>query len=365
MLFKVEHLSKEYEAATPLKDVNCEINEGEVITIIGPSGTGKSTLARCLNLLEEPTSGKIYYKGEDILSENFNRDAFREKVGMVFQSFNLFQNLTIVENIMLAPCNLLKMDRQVAYDKAIELLKSVGLADKAYAYPSELSGGQQQRIAIVRAVAMNPEVILFDEPTSALDPTMIGEVLLVINNLKKKGMTMVIVTHEMNFAKDISDRVFFMCDGLVYEEGTPDQIFNNPQKEKTRQFINKLKVFTWQFYKNSFDFYAMNNEIINYCQNHLISKELTNRILAVSEELGVQTVLPLLKDDSNATLTLEFSDSNGNVVDFCIKYSGEKVDPTSSNDLAFTIAKHLSEPISYTYDEEAKENILTARINIK
>lgn len=364
MLFKVEHLRKEYENATPLKDVNCEINEGEVITVIGPSGTGKSTLANCLNLLEEPTAGKIYYKGIDILSKDFDRDKFRQKVGMVFQSFNLFQNLTIVENIMLGPVNLLKMDKQVAYDKAIELLKSVGLKDKAFSYPSELSGGQQQRIAIVRAVAMNPEVILFDEPTSALDPTMIGEVLLVINNLKKQGMTMLIVTHEMNFAKEISDRVFFMCDGVVYEEGSPEQIFNNPQKDKTRQFINRLKVFTFNFDKNSFDFYKMNNEIDNYCQNHLIPKDLTSKILAIAEELGVQTILPLLSNDSKASLSLEFNDDTSKA-NFTIKYTGERKDPTGSNDLAYMIVEHLSEPISYTYDELLKENILTVSILTK
>ena len=364
MLFKVEHLCKEYENATPLKDVNCEINKGEVITVIGPSGTGKSTLAKCLNLLEEPTSGKIYYNGQDILAHKFDRDLFREKVGMVFQSFNLFQNLTVAENIMLAPINLLKMDKQAAYDKAIELLSSVGLADKAQSYPSELSGGQQQRIAIVRAVAMNPEVILFDEPTSALDPTMIGEVLLVINNLKKQGMTMLIVTHEMNFAKEISDRVFFMCDGIVYEQGSPDQIFNHPQKEKTRQFINRLKVFNWQFEKNSFDFYGMNNEINNYCQNHLIPKDLTNKILTIAEELGVQTVLPLLNKESKASLSLEFDDKVTNAK-ITIKYSGERIDPTGSNELAYKIVNHLSEPIRYEYNEDEKENILIASIKTR
>ena len=364
MLFKVEHLCKAYDDATPLTDVNCEINEGEVITVIGPSGTGKSTLAKCLNLIDEPTSGNIYYKGENILAKNFDRNAFREKVGMVFQNFNLFQHLTVVENIMLGPCNLLKMDRQEAYNKAIELLKSVGLADKAYSYPSELSGGQQQRIAIVRAVSMNPEMILFDEPTSALDPTMIGEVLLVINNLKKQGMTMLIVTHEMNFAKEISDRVFFMSDGIIYEEGTPDQIFNNPKKDKTRQFINRLKVFTWNFDKNSFDFYAMNNEISNYCQNHLIPTDLTKKILAASEELGVQTILPILSSESKATLNLEFN-NEASKADLSIKYSGDAVNPIGSNDLAHAILEHIADPIEYEYDEEKKENIVFASISLK
>ena len=364
MLFKVEHLCKEYENATPLTDVNCEINEGEVITVIGPSGTGKSTLAKCLNLIDEPTSGSIYYKGEDILAKDFNRNIFRQKVGMVFQNFNLFQNMTVVENIMLAPVNLLKISRQEAYDKAMGLLKSVGLADKAYSYPFELSGGQQQRIAIVRAVAMNPEMILFDEPTSALDPTMIGEVLLVINNLKKQGMTMLIVTHEMNFAKDISDRVFFMSDGIIYEEGSPDQIFIHPMKDKTRQFINRLKVFTWSFDKNSFDFLAMNNEIRNYCQSHLIPVELTKKILATSEELGVQTVLPLLAQDVKAVLDLEFNDE-ANKATLVIKYGGEKINPIGSNNIADAILKHLSDPIEYTYDENVHENVISTTVRIE
>lgn len=364
MLFKVEHLQKSFRASTPLKDVNFEIKRGEIVTIIGPSGTGKSVLVKCLNLLEEPTSGKIYFEDQDITAPKFNRDKYRERVGMVFQSFNLFNNLTVAENIMLGPCDLLKKGRQEAYDNAVELLKSVGLGDKVDRYPSELSGGQQQRIAIVRALAMNPDVILFDEPTSALDPTMIGEVLMVIKNLRKTGITMIIVTHEMNFAKEISDRIFFMCDGVLYEEGTPDQIFNHPKKEKTRLFINKLKVFSWEFDKKRFDFYAMNNEIKNYCLNHMINPETTEKIMAVSEELAAQIIVPLLPETSKAVLAFEYSQNGGDDIKLSIKYSGKRVEPSlKDNEIAYAIAKKYSAGIEYVYNEAEQMNELRAKIS--
>ena len=290
MLIKISHLRKEYENATPLKDVCCEINKGEVISIIGPSGTGKSTLIKCINLLETPTSGEIFLDGVKINDGKYSVDLLRRRVGMVFQSFDLFSHLTIVENIMLAPINLLHMPKQEAYDKAIELLKSVGLADKALSYPSELSGGQQQRIAIVRALAMNPEIILFDEPTSALDPTMVGEVLFVIKSLKKTGITMMIVTHEMNFARDISDRIFFMDEGVVYEEGTPEDIFRNPKKDKTRQFIQRLKVFSKEFGKDSFDLYEMNSSIMTIVEDEMVPLILkyVEKLDNINKENGVR-----------------------------------------------------------------------------
>ncbi len=218
-LIEVEHLSKSFEGITPIKDVSCSINKGDVISITGPSGTGKSTFLNLLNHLEEPDGGKIIFEGNNILEKGYDLNAMREKVGMVFQSFNLFSHLTIIENLMLAQTELLHRSRKEACEKGLELLKTVGLIDKALSLPSQLSGGQQQRIAIVRTVAMNPHVVLFDEPTSALDPTMVGEVLAVIRNLAKTGMTMLIVTHELKFAKDVSNRVFFMDDGIILRGG--------------------------------------------------------------------------------------------------------------------------------------------------
>lgn len=239
-LIRIEHLRKEFPDVTPLKDVNLEVRPGEVISIIGPSGTGKTTLLRCINRLEEPTSGKIIIDDEEVTAPKYDLTRIRRKVGMVFQSFNLFSNLNVAENIMTGPVRLLNKTKQEAYDEAMELLERVGLSEKALNYPDELSNGQKQRIAIMRALAMNPEVMLFDEPTSALDPTMVGEVLQVIKGLAGDGMTMLIVTHEMQFANDVSDRILYMDEGVIYEEGTPEQIFGSPQKDKTKSFISRL-----------------------------------------------------------------------------------------------------------------------------
>ena len=228
-MIKIENLCKKYGELSVLENINTEIHKGDVVSIIGPSGCGKSTFIRCLNLLEQPTSGKIFIDGEDILDKNADVCKLRQKMGMVFQSFNLFSHLMIIENIMLGPVDLLKKSRQEAYDEGMELLDMVGLANKAFAYPDELSGGQKQRVAIARTLAMHPDIVLFDEPTSALDPTMVSEVLAVIRKLAAKGMTMMIVTHEMNFAKNVSNRIFFMNDKGIYEDGTPQQIFENPK----------------------------------------------------------------------------------------------------------------------------------------
>ena len=239
-MISISHLRKSFNGVPVLKDVNAEIGKGEVISIIGPSGTGKSTFLRCLNRLETPDGGRILVDGKDVTDPKTDIAAVRRKMGMVFQNFNLFGNLTVIGNIMAAQCDLLKKTPAEAKAKAMELLDRVGLAEKADALPDELSGGQKQRIAIARALAMDPDILLFDEPTSALDPTMVGEVLAVIKDLARTGMTMLIVTHEMGFARDVSTRVFFMDEGVVYEEGTPDAIFNRPMKPKTVEFVGQV-----------------------------------------------------------------------------------------------------------------------------
>ena len=239
-MISVSHLRKSYGGVPVLRDVNAEIVKGEVISIIGPSGTGKSTFLRCLNRLETPDGGTITIGGTDVTDPKTDISLVRRKMGMVFQNFNLFGNLTVLGNLMAAQCDLLKRTRTEARRKSEELLKRVGLADKADALPDELSGGQKQRVAIARSLAMNPEILLFDEPTSALDPTMIGEVLAVIKDLAKTGMTMLIVTHEMGFARDVSTRVFFMDEGVIYEEGEPDAVFNRPTRPKTAEFVGKV-----------------------------------------------------------------------------------------------------------------------------
>ena len=242
VIIEVKNLKKHYNGGKikALDDVNMEIYKGEVVVIIGPSGSGKSTLLRSLNLLEIPTDGSVIFEGTDITDPKVNINIHRQKMGMVFQHFNLFPHWTILKNITHAPITLLKKSKEEAEQKAMELLKMVGLDDRAGAYPSQLSGGQKQRVAIVRALAMEPEVMLFDEPTSALDPEMVGEVLGVMQDLAEKGMTMAIVTHEMGFAKEVASRVVFMADGIILEEGTPDEIFNNPRDPRLQDFLAKV-----------------------------------------------------------------------------------------------------------------------------
>ncbi|MFC4697046.1 amino acid ABC transporter ATP-binding protein [Enterococcus aquimarinus] len=236
----VKDLVKKFGENTVLNNINTTINEGDVVCIIGPSGSGKSTFLRCLNRLEETTSGSILISGDDLTAEKTNLNQIRQHIGMVFQHFNLFPHLSILENIILAPMDLKKMSRKEAEAQAILLLESVGLADKKDAWPESLSGGQKQRVAIARALAMQPDIMLFDEPTSALDPEMVGDVLNVMKRLAKQGMTMVIVTHEMGFAKEVANRVMFIDEGNFLEDGTPEQIFNNPQNERTKDFLNKV-----------------------------------------------------------------------------------------------------------------------------
>ncbi len=239
-LIKTEGLVKNFEKIEVLKCIDTEIKKGEVVVIIGASGSGKSTFLRCLNRLEEPTDGHIYFNDTDITDDKTNINLHRQKMGMVFQQFNLFPHMTVLKNMIIAPMKLLKMSRTDAEAKAMALLEKVGLADRAGAYPSQLSGGQKQRIAIVRALCMDPEVMLFDEPTSALDPEMVGEVLELMKDLAKEGMTMVVVTHEMGFAREVADRIIFIDEGVIAEEGTPDEIFNNPKCPRLQDFLSKV-----------------------------------------------------------------------------------------------------------------------------
>ncbi|EKF8636559.1 amino acid ABC transporter ATP-binding protein [Staphylococcus pseudintermedius] len=239
-MIKISKLNKSYGQNEVLTGIDLEIAQGEVVAIIGPSGSGKSTLLRCMNLLEVPTSGQVIFEGRDLTDKGTKVDELRQKMGMVFQNFNLFPHKKVIDNIMLAPHLLKKGDAQQLKTRALDLLSKVGLADKAEAYPNQLSGGQKQRVAIARALAMDPDVLLFDEPTSALDPEVVGEVLAVMKSLANEGMTMVVVTHEMDFAKNVSDRVVFMADGVVVEDGPPHEIFENPQHERTQNFLKRV-----------------------------------------------------------------------------------------------------------------------------
>lgn len=239
-MISVKKLKKSFHGVEVLKGIDAEIDRGEVVCVIGPSGSGKSTFLRCLNLLEKPTEGHISFEGDDLTDPKINLNLHRQKMGMVFQQFNLFPHMSIMENLTCAPVMLKKMTKEQAQNKALELLGKVGLQDRAQDYPRQLSGGQQQRVAIVRALCMEPDVMLFDEPTSALDPEMVGEVLEVMKNLARDGMTMVVVTHEMGFAREVASRVLFLDDGCIVEDGSPEQIFENPQSERLRSFLAKV-----------------------------------------------------------------------------------------------------------------------------
>lgn len=264
-IISVSHLTKRFGDLVVLRDISFEVNKGEVISLIGPSGTGKSTLLRALNMLEPPTSGDIRVNGELITAKGYPLHLMRQKIGMVFQSFNLFDHMTVLENITDAPIQLLHMPEVQAREEALALLKKVGLVQKADVYPSALSGGQKQRVAIARALAMHPEVILFDEPTSALDPTMVGEVLSVIRQLAKSGLTMLIVTHEMRFAQDVSSRIFFMNEGLIYEDGTPDQIFCHPVHSATKAFVQRIQKLVFEIDSDDFDYLQIHTGINRFC----------------------------------------------------------------------------------------------------
>ena len=365
-MIQVSHLKKTYSSGLQvLKDVNATIGKGEVISIIGPSGTGKSTFLRCLNLLETPSGGSITVNGEDLLSPKTNVPALRCKMGMVFQSFNLFNHLSIMDNLCIGPVKLLGKSREEAQKRAMELLAMVGLAEKANAMPSQLSGGQKQRIAIARCLSMDPEIILFDEPTSALDPTMVSEVLGVIRTLAKQGMTMVIVTHEMRFARDVSTRIFFMDQGVVYEEGTPQQIFENPQKERTRVFINRIRDYNYQIHSSKYDLYELQAGISQFCNKYFLPHMVQFNVQLLTEE--VLQVVPL--DKGEIDLALRYSEKTGLIsLELLMP---EKIDSILNNpafapdELSMSIIEGLCEKIEEVVEEQPQGNRLRLRFEIK
>ncbi len=347
-MIKVEHLSKNFGNLVVLKDVNLEIREGEVISIIGPSGTGKSTLLRCINLLERPSGGAIHIDGVDLLAASTDVPKIRQKMNMVFQSFNLFDHLTVMENLTIAPIKLLGRGKKEAEQKAMALLTLVGLAEKALSLPSELSGGQKQRVAIARCMAMEPEIILFDEPTSSLDPTMVSEVLSVIRRLAKNGMTMLIVTHEMDFARDLSSRVMYMDDGIIYEEGTPGQIFDNPQKEKTRAFINRIRSINFHVASPKYDLFGIQAEIEAFGEKQILPLQIRQNLLLIVEEL-LRIYTPLLLT-TPLEMTLAYSEKQQRV-ELLLESGGEAVNPLErsrlDDDSGLKIIDRLTQQIEY------------------
>ncbi|MFA6103594.1 MAG: ATP-binding cassette domain-containing protein [Victivallaceae bacterium] len=359
-MISVKHLSKSFGRNVVLADVNVEISKGEIISIIGPSGTGKSTFLRCLNLLEKPTSGEITIDNINLLHPKTNIRKMRQKMGMVFQSFNLFSHLMIIENIMLGPVSLLKIPRRQAYEEALDLLKMVGLADKGHAYPDELSGGQKQRAAIARTLAMKPEIVLFDEPTSALDPTMTSEVLSVIRKLADEGMTMMIITHEMSFARNVSTRVFYMDEGVIYEEGTPEEIFSHPKREKTRGFIHKIRSFSFEIKSTDFDYIELSAILEDFCKKQFMSSKTLNSLQLVIEELIINQ-LPPVAETPDIVINIAYSEESGGV-EITLTYRGRDFNPFAAEeeDISLMIIRNIARNPVHSY----KENINTLEFKI-
>ena len=348
-MIEVKNLKKIYNGNAVLKDVNAVIEKGEVISIIGPSGTGKSTFLRCLNLLEQPDGGEIWIDGKNILDAKTDITAIRRKMGMVFQSFNLFGHLTVLENIAMAPMSLLKKSRKEAENKAMELLKLVGLAGKANALPQELSGGQQQRIAIARALAMEPEIILFDEPTSALDPTMVNEVLSVMRNLAKTGITMLIVTHEMRFARDVSTRIFYMDEGIVYESGPAKELFENPEKSKTKAFLRRIGMLNFSLNKADFDLYHFQSQVVEFAEKQMLDGKQIKALYSVLEELLVNVIFPEI---DRIDLEIGISEET-KTTELCLKWQGKTANPLDSGSPSGELARMIIKKRSRTTEFKA------------
>ena len=308
-LIEIRHLRKEFPEATPLEDVTVDVEQGEVVGIIGPSGTGKSTLLRCINRLEEPTSGEIYIDGTNVCDPSTDLSQIRRSMGMVFQSFNLFPHLMVAENIMQPQMRLLGRSAEEAYEEAVRQLKRVGLEGRERRYPSELSGGQKQRVAIARALAMQPRIMLFDEPTSALDPAMVSEVISVMQDLANSGQTMLVVTHEMRLARDLSTRIFYMDQGGIYEDGTPEQIFTAPEGEMTRRFIFRIRSWEQELTPGTVDMYEVMGSLVEFCDKQFMGQNASNNCQLAVEELTTGYLQPALEragedDGSKARLIL-------------------------------------------------------------
>lgn len=354
-LLEVKNLSKKFADVEPLKDINCTIHKGEVISIIGPSGTGKSTFLRCINRLEKPTGGKIYFHGEEMTDEPSVIRKMRQKIGMVFQSFNLFSNMNVLENIITSPIMLKEIERSAAIEKAMDLLKMVGLREKAYSYPDELSGGQKQRIAIVRTLAMEPEILLFDEPTSALDPQMVDEVLFVMRSLATKNYAMLIVTHEMRFAENVSDKIFFMNEGVIYEEGTPQEIFHAPKKDATKIFINRLKTYEKTFKNAQVNLIEIQSEIEKFAHKQFMSRRRSMSLQLIFEELIYELLMNRHKNIFPVDLKILYNDI-GEECEIKITYGGEKFNPLEdTNDLSVKMLLGIIQSVDYNF---AEKNIL-------
>lgn len=354
-MIHIQGLSKRFGDLVVLKNIDFQVREGECVAIIGPSGAGKSVFLRSIALLEVPESGSICIRATDITQKAVDINKIREKMGMVYQGFHLFSHLNVLDNITLAPIKVRKQRKNVAEQKARELLALVGLSEKAGSYPHQLSGGQQQRIAIARCLAMEPEIMLFDEPTSALDPTMTREVLAIMRKLNKMGLTMIIVTHEMSFAREVADRVVYMDEGGIYEEGTPEDIFDHPRKEKTKAFIRQLNVFNYEIRSTGFDMVTMNARIEVFCQKHQVETRKIYHIQLVLEELLVLIFRNCYAEVSpDISLSVEFP-AGREEISISLQYASQHFNPFQVNmqddDLGIVLIKRIAKEVIHFSDK--------------
>lgn len=358
-MITIDKVQKKFGDLTVLRDISTTINKGDVISIIGPSGTGKSTFLRCLNLLDPATSGSIKIEGEDIMAKGANVPMLRRKMGMVFQSFNLFDHLTIKENVMIGQIKLLKRTKEASEERAMELLRMVGLGEKGDVYPSQLSGGQKQRVAIARCLSVEPEIILFDEPTSALDPTMVSEVLGVMRKLAENGMTMAIVTHEMSFARDVSTRIFYMDEGIIYEEGTPEEIFEHPKRDKTRIFINRIKSLVYNIESTDYDWYNFSSQVYGFCNKNFIPIEQSNKLVLVIEEL-----LQLLPIIGGVSFTIEFNEKTKSIMFNVIQNNSSSLIFAEGDDEDINLSKTIIQGMCSELNETIEQDSYKLRITL-
>ena len=370
-VIEIRGLKKSFGDLQVLHDVNFSVEEGERIVIIGGSGCGKSVFLRCIELLEIPDAGNIFIDGNEITAPNCDIDKIRQSMGMVYQKFNLFTHMNVMQNLCIAPMKLLGMSKVEAEKKAVELLTQVGLASKAEVYPSVLSGGQQQRIAICRSLMMNPKVILFDEPTSALDPTMVSEVLAVIRMLAKRNLTMIIVTHEMNFAREVATKVLFFADGGIYEQGTPAEIFENPKREKTIAFIQRQKNFHYEVYNRDFDLLEMQGMIWNFAEKYGLKNKSASRLQLCCEEIIYTMMSGCYDDDDEISIGVDitYTESDG-TTKLDLICAGKNYNPFALEDddenleenLSVAILKKRAKNISHVYENNL--NKLTIDLTI-
>ena len=355
-LIEVRGLKKSFGSLEVLKGVDLSVEQGELISIIGGSGCGKSVFLRSLSLLEKPDAGQVFIDGREITAARGRQvDEIRRSMGMVFQKFHLFSEMDVMDNLCFAPTRIMKLPRRDAEEKAMELLSRVGLADRAHAWPTVLSGGQQQRIAICRCLMMEPKVLLFDEPTSALDPTMVGEVLAVIRMLAKRDMSMLIVTHEMNFAREVANRVLFFADGGIYEQGTPEEIFDAPKREKTVAFIHKIKFFSYEITRRRFDLMQLQGGIQNFGEKYGLDTKKIYRLQICCEELVYEMLAHCYAEGEDIEMQLEVAYAEADqTAEITLTCTGAEYDPFAQEDagLGVTILKKMAKYLDYTRKED-------------